>query len=211
MSEGFRLTSGEINFSTIRNGAVGVLAALTLGVAFTLAAPTQGAAKPTERFLPVKMTIPAPSGARNLCGKYLWACSVSGVSDRLTQSDIDEVKRVNLRVNRQTRSIEDQSQYRKADYWTLPSRRGGDCEDFALLKKKQLIQVGIAPERLLIATVLDRNGNSHAVLVLRADTGDYVLDNLTNKIKSWQETRYMFLRMQSPDRANAWVGVLAKG
>ena len=104
----------------------------------------------------------------------------------------------------------DLAQYKKADFWTLPNSRGGDCEDFALLKKKELITAGIAPERLLLSTVLDRQGNSHAVLIFRADTGDYVLDNLNDQIKTWQSTHYTFLRMQSPTNPRTWVGLMVK-
>ena len=76
-------------------------------------------------------------------------------------------KAVNTSVNRSTRAVSDLRQYGDEEVWALPTSLGGDCEDIALLKKRELIKRGIAPERLLIATVLDRNRGSHAVLVLR--------------------------------------------
>lgn len=175
-----------------------------------LHAPQSAQATGSDSFLRAKMAIAPPSGARGLCGKYSWACAHSGSTQALTQKDLKTVQTVNRRVNRQIREVTDLSQYRKEEYWTLPHSLRGDCEDFALLKKKELIRSGIAPERLLLTTVLDTRGNSHAVLVLRADTGDYVLDNLTDRIKPWKETRYTFLRMQSPDKAGAWVGLLIR-
>ena len=174
-------------------------------------APFDAQAAREGRFLPVKMEIAAPSGAQNLCEKYSWACTNSRHKKRITSSDSQLIDSINRRVNGQTREITDQSQYQKADVWSLPTSRGGDCEDFALLKKMELVRAGISPERLLLATVLDRSRNSHAVLVLRTDTGDFVLDNLTNKIRSWQSTRYTFLRMQNPRAPKSWVGVLAGG
>lgn len=173
--------------------------------------PVAAQATKAGRFLPEKMEIAPPSGAQNLCAKYDWVCSTSRQNKRFTQNDSQLIKRINRRVNGETREITDQSQYKKADFWSLPTSRGGDCEDFALLKKKELVRAGISPERLLLATVLDRTRRSHAVLVLRTDTGDYVLDNLTNKIKSWQSTRYTFLRMQNPSAPGSWIGVLSGG
>lgn len=184
--------------------------AVALG-ATTLAAPQSTEAAIGPKFLQAKMNAPAPSAAQNLCQKYDWACKTSGSFRKLTQDDIDLVRKVNLKVNRQIREVSDSRQYRKLDYWTLPLSARGDCEDFALLKKQQLVAAGFAPERLLIATVLDHNRQGHAVLILRADSGDYVLDNLTNRIKPWQSTRYIFLRMQNPDAPRKWVGLMVRG
>lgn len=164
-----------------------------------------------DRFLPVKTEIAAPTAAKDLCVKYKWACSNSGSKASLSQADIEIVRAINRQINRQIREVSDKRQYRKADYWALPAGMRGDCEDIALLKKLTLMQAGIAPERLLIATVLDRNGQGHAVLVLRTGSGDYVLDNLTDKIRNWQSTRYTFLRMQNPSAPRNWVAVMAQG
>jgi predicted transglutaminase-like cysteine proteinase len=164
-----------------------------------------------DRFLQARMAISAPTAAQEICNIYQWACSVSGSRKKLTQDDIDLIRTVNRQVNRQIRQVSDKSQYRKVDYWTLPLSYRGDCEDIALMKKQQLVKAGIAPERLLLATVLDRKRNGHAVLVLRTDSGDYVLDNLTNNIMSWQSTRYTFLRMQNPDAPRNWIGLMVQG
>ncbi|WP_433989905.1 transglutaminase-like cysteine peptidase [Sulfitobacter sp. TBRI5] len=186
------------------------LFALSLGLTLAILPATGARSADESRFLPAKMAIAAPSGAHNLCGKYRWACSHSGTNSKVTQNDLRQVDQINRRVNRQIREVTDQSQYRKPDYWTLPKSRRGDCEDFALLKKKDLIGAGIAPQNLLLTTVLDRKGRSHAVLVVRTTAGDYVLDNLNDKVKPWKNTRYTFLRMQNPAKPNAWVGVLTK-
>ena len=191
-----------------RTGAGGLLA-VAFGLCLSFG-PNVTEAANTDRFLKAKMAIAPPTAAKNLCTKYTWACSFSGQKKKLTPQDLKFVSNVNRRVNSQVREVTDLSQYKKVDYWTLPNSRRGDCEDFALLKKKELIGVGIAPERLLLATVLDRQGNSHAVLVFRADTGDYVLDNLNDQIKTWQATRYTFLRMQSPTNPGTWIGLLIK-
>jgi len=79
-----------------------------------------------------------------------------------------------------------------------------------LLKKRDLIKAGIDPRKLLLATVLDTRKNAHAVLVYRSSQGDLVLDNLTNRIKPWSDTRYLFLRMQDPKQPRKWVGVYGR-
>lgn len=149
--------------------------------------------------------IAAPSGARSLCENYKWACTSArnNVDKSVPEGDI--VKKVNRKINRSVREISDQRQYRRVEFWALPTSRGGDCEDFALIKKQQLQLRGIDPKRLLLATVFDRNRNSHAVLIYRARNGDFVLDNLTNKILNWKDTGYIFLRMQDPNEPRQWV------
>ncbi|SPH18747.1 hypothetical protein DEA8626_02290 [Defluviimonas aquaemixtae] len=118
---------------------------------------------------------------------------------------------VNRAVNRKVREVSDLRQYGNDDVWALPTAKGGDCEDFALLKKKELIQRGVAPQNLLIATVLDRRGGPHAVLVLRTSHGDFVLDNLDSRILSWRQTGYTFLRMQDPSNPRRWNAVFSGG
>ena len=186
------------------------LFALGLGLSLAILPATDARSAEGALFLPAKMAIAAPSGAYDLCDKYRWACAHSGADTKFTKNDLRQAIQVNRRVNRQIREVTDQSQYRKADYWTLPQSRRGDCEDFALLKKKELIQAGFAPQNLLLATVLDRRGRSHAILILRTIAGDYVLDNLNDKVKPWKKTRYTFLRMQDPVNPKMWVGVLTQ-
>lgn len=152
-------------------------------------------------------TSPPPSGAQQLCRQYSWACSSQRSVSLSSQQEMKIVQQVNRQVNASTREITDQSQYRTREYWALPTTRGGDCEDFALLKKRDLINAGIDPNKLLIATVLDTRRNAHAVLIYRSAQGDLVLDNLTNRIKPWKTTRYLFLRMQDPRQPGRWVGV----
>ena len=163
------------------------------------------------RFIASRNATPPPAGARNLCASHPWACATSGNRAPLTLEQLQTVSATNRRINRTVRQISDRAQYGVEDRWALPTVRGGDCEDFARLKKLELMRAGIAPERLLIATVLDRRLRAHAVLVLRADFGDFVLDNLTAEIKPWQATGYTFLKIQNPQAKQGWVGVLTGG
>lgn len=161
-------------------------------------------------FIPSVAASPPPSGAQQLCYQYTWACAHKAAVTMSSYQEMKLVKQINRRVNASTRAVTDQYQYKTRELWALPTSLGGDCEDFALLKKRDLIEAGIDPRKLLIATVLDTRRNSHAVLVYRSSQGDLVLDNLTNKIKPWKATRYLFLRMQDPNEPRRWVGVYGK-
>ncbi len=151
--------------------------------------------------------VQAPSGAKSLCKDYSWACANTRTSGLPEAREKQIVKAINLRVNRRIRAVSDQNQYGTKEYWTLPMQGSGDCEDFALQKKFELMQNGLDPTKLLIATVLDTNRSGHAVLVYRSSEGDLILDNVTNRIKSWKETRYLFLRIQDPNHPDRWVQV----
>ncbi len=151
--------------------------------------------------------VQAPSGAKSLCKDYSWACANTRTSGLPEAQEKQIVKAINLRVNRRIRAVSDQNQYGTKEYWTLPMQGSGDCEDFALQKKFELMQNGLDPTKLLIATVLNTNRSGHAVLVYRSSEGDLILDNVTNRIKSWKETRYLFLRIQDPNHPDRWVQV----
>ena len=133
----------------------------------------------------------APQGFRNVCGRYPWACSnrssgrINGDAEVLAIA-----KKVNSQVNREIRQVSDQAQFGVKERWTLPTSGKGDCEDIALMKLKRLIDAGVAPNRLFMAQVLPRRYDQHVVLVVRTKSGDYVLDNLTSRVKTWRQTGY---------------------
>ncbi|HQU69573.1 MAG TPA: transglutaminase-like cysteine peptidase [Albidovulum sp.] len=173
-------------------------------------ASTTFAGQPQD-FLVALQPIDAPAGAGAICTRYDWACA-RGAGLKMSDRDAIKIARVvNAAVNRGIRPISDRMQYGVEENWTLPSSRGGDCEDLVLMKKKALIAKGMAPERLMIATVLDRKQGSHAVLVLRTAAGDYVLDSLVGAIKPWSATGYSFLRMQDPAAPSRWNAIFAGG
>lgn len=176
----------------------------------TLIFGAQGAVA-QDAFLTARMTVSAPAGAQNLCGRFPFACLSSGAETRVSDQQVDLAVRMNRQINRQVRSISDQAQYGTAEHWALPTARGGDCEDFALLKKKRLIEAGFDPRMLLISTVLDRDRVAHAVLVMRTSQGDFILDNLRDEVLHWRATGYTFLRMQDPSDPSRWTAVIDGG
>lgn len=172
-----------------------IVAALVLltGPAFAQNIPTSG-------------NVEGPKGAIGLCSKYEWACSnFSGHA-----LSLEEVDSINRQINK-IKPVSDMNLYGVEEKWKLPSTRGADCEDYALAKKKALIDAGADPRKLMIATVLDRKRNPHAVLVWRTSSGDLVLDNLTNEIRKWNDTGYFWIFIQSPDDLTKWKKVFKTG
>lgn len=113
---------------------------------------------------------------------------------------------VNLDVNRAIAPVEDIRQYGLTEHWAYPTR-AGDCEDYALLKRKRLIDLGW-PERDLLLTIgFAPGGEAHTVLVVTTAQGDYVLDNRTNEIRPWTESPYKWLMRQSPADPSKWVRI----
>lgn len=117
----------------------------------------------------------------------------------LSSADLSELVAVNLRVNDAITP-----EYDDADVWS-PNAAAGDCEDYALTKRQQLIARGWAPSQLLIAVAEDPLLGDHAVLIARTDQGDLVLDNLTNEILPWSDTRLTFVSRQSEKLPAMWV------
>ncbi|MGO4436406.1 transglutaminase-like cysteine peptidase [Rhizobium sp. RAF56] len=124
----------------------------------------------------------------------------------LTEDLWKQILKVNYTVNTTITPITDKELYGVEEKWAIPTR-AGDCEDFALLKRKQLIEAGISPSDLLMTVVLQQNGEGHALLTVRTDRGDFVLDNMRNKVLLWTDTEYTFLKRQSSEDPVRWVKI----
>lgn len=128
----------------------------------------------------------------------------------LDSETLQTVKRTNAYVNRVLISQTDQSKHHVNDYWEAPSLEGrptGDCEDFALVKRRLLIENGIPAAALSLAVVKTRYGEDHAVLIVSTQQGDFVLDSLAYDVKPWQKTGYTWISRQGPDDNLSWVSL----
>ncbi|MCJ2074372.1 transglutaminase-like cysteine peptidase [Methylobacterium sp. E-016] len=111
---------------------------------------------------------------------------------------------VNRRVNARIRPITDQAHWGVVDRWDFPDDGFGDCEDYQLLKRRMLIERGLTRRALRMTVVIDDIGEGHAVLMVRTDRGDFILDNKTNTILSWRNTGYAYIKREGQD-GRAWV------
>ena len=157
---------------------------------------------------PYGKTLP-PIGYVEFCGRGADECKYNdGKAEALELSteNWDQITQVNRYVNTKIRPATDQELYGVPDYWTYPVS-AGDCEDYVLLKKRYLVELGFKPDELLITVVLDENREGHAILTVLTAKGDYVLDNRRQEVLRWDQTGYIFLKRQSQEQATHWVSL----
>ena len=126
---------------------------------------------------------------------------------RLTPERWDQLVKVNNDINQRIEAKTDMDAYAVEEFWTYPSNIG-DCEDFALLKRKILIdEMGWHHSTLRMAVVLDENDEGHAVLMASTDQGDLILDNMRDEILSWRDVDYTYIKRQSGFDTSLWVSL----
>lgn len=127
----------------------------------------------------------APLGYQLYCLKNKEQCKGGGAQQvRHSGQLLGKLKRANSSVNSSMRFKSD-----KTDIWG----KGSDCEDYALAKRKLLIREGVSPSALRMAVVRNSKGQGHAVLIVKTDRGEMVLDSARKTILPRQETGYTFL------------------
>ena len=153
-------------------------------------------------------TLP-PIGYVQFCKAHSKQCRQRGGRTKqieMTNDRWSELTKVNGYVNNKIKPVTDQDLYKVAEHWTYPQSEG-DCEDYVLLKKYYLAEMGWAKEALLITVVLDEQGAGHAILTVKTDLGDFVLDNQNTDILPWQDTPYRFIKRQSQANPTVWVSL----
>lgn len=163
---------------SVRSTAIAILISVAGIVAFT-----QGAEAGKNR---------APLGYQMMCLKTPAACRGGGAAvEKVSKNEMATLKRVNSSVNR---SIKPRGDRNGADVWTIGAS-SGDCEEFALAKRAALIKAGFSPSALRLAYVKTKRGEGHAVLVVKTNKGDLVLDNLTSTIKPLSQSGLRLVTM----------------
>lgn len=149
-----------------------------------------------------------PVGYLGFCRDFPLQCAAVGkqAAETLSAGRWRDLQDINSFVNQAVVPATDLAYYQLEEVWALPSSHG-DCEDYVLLKRKMLIDRGWATGALLVSVVFDEVGDGHAVLLVRTDRGDLVLDNKTDAIRPWHETVYRFVKRQSISDPNRWVSV----
>jgi len=153
----------------------------------------------------------APYGFKKFCKTEKNHCEIyrnakSSKTVELTASRYQELAKVNKSVNVEIYPIPELFIFASNDTWKLPTK-SGDCEDFVLLKQARLIEMGWPASALLITEVDLQDGTRHAVLTVRTDSGDLILDNLTDKILDWQSVNYRWIKRQSARKMMRWVEI----
>jgi predicted transglutaminase-like cysteine proteinase len=137
----------------------------------------------------------SPLGYQLMCLKTPAECRGGGATKiKGTDDQMKTLRRVNTSVNKAIRPRNDAG----ADVWNA-SATSGDCEDYALAKRRALIKAGFSPSSLRLAYVKTRRGEDHAVLVVKTARGDMVLDNLSSKVKPLSQSGLRVISMAGAD------------
>lgn len=127
---------------------------------------------------------------------------------QLTAAKFRVIEKINTEINAAVTPVTDMELYGKPEVWAYPADNKGDCEDYVLLKRKMLIERGFPESTLLITVVRDENNEGHAVLAVRTDKGDFILDNKRREVMRWADTPYTFVKRQSERNPLVWISLL---
>ncbi|QGM99513.1 transglutaminase-like cysteine peptidase [Methylocystis parvus OBBP] len=185
--------------------------ALALAALGLSALPAMAGAKlPTATLSPLGPETSVPFGWVDFCQRYSAECDDGDRAPQaidLTPAAMRKIEGVNALVNNKIEPVSDAEHAGAPDAWDYPTDGKGDCEDYALLKRRVLMEAGFPRAALLLAVVKDEHGDGHAVLMARTNRGDFVLDNLADEVKPWSQTSYRFVKRQSQENQNVWVAV----
>jgi predicted transglutaminase-like cysteine proteinase len=147
----------------------------------------------------------APFAAVKFCLANQDQCRDTGGDQivELTADRRDEMLAVNSGINRSIKPLNDGS---NSDVWSVDVN-AGDCEDYALTKRKHLLELGWPSRALRIAVAKTPTGEGHAVLLVKTSVGDLVLDNRTSQVREWKRTDLRWIMMQSSQNPKIWVNV----
>jgi predicted transglutaminase-like cysteine proteinase len=202
-------------FKQVRGGV-----AAAIGCVIALVLPADSAAgeriaslntsSGTERaaYIAVGATTRAPIGWVEFCIRYKGECDTRASSPRdvvLTPKAWDDMAKVNAWVNDNIKPVTDLEHWGVVEQWDYPDDGKGDCEDYVLLKRRMLMQAGWPREALLITVVRDKKNDGHAVLTVKTNHGEFILDNQEAEVLAWNKTGYRFVKRQSQGDPNTWV------
>lgn len=186
-----------------------LFAAALVAAAASLLAPAN--AGPRELlYVAVGETARPPIGWVQFCTERPAECRTERSAPRDVQFNkavMQELVRVNRYVNAKVKPLTDLEQYGVIEKWTYPDSGYGDCEDYVLLKRKMLLALGWPREALLITVLRDKKGDGHAVLTVRTDKGEFILDNQVEEVLPWADTGYRYVKRQSQYDPNIWVSL----
>jgi predicted transglutaminase-like cysteine proteinase len=194
--------------STLRFAAVSL--ALTVTAATAQAQTQTGSILPgiTQPVANVGVAKPIKGWIR-FCEQYPAECAVD-LSEpamiQLTAKDWRALNRVNQQVNSEIKAKTDMDHWGVEDIWDLAEDGYGDCEDYQLVKRKRLVEAGYPRRALRMTVVIDEEGAGHAVMMVRTNRGDFILDNKRNAILPWHKTGYTYIKREG-DEGMAWASL----
>lgn len=149
----------------------------------------------------------APMSFFQFCMRYPEDCKVRGVQAgeepvTLTKERKAELAKVNRDVNRAITPHENDNSVMEEEWLVAP--RAGDCHDYAVTKRHELLARGWPSSSLLLAEVVVASGEHHLVLVVRTREEDVVLDNLNWNLRPVEHIPYQWVRAQQTGNPKFW-------
>jgi predicted transglutaminase-like cysteine proteinase len=160
-------------------------------------------------FMPTGGRASQPMGHHEFCQRLPAECQKTSAPHHpvtLTRELWATIIEVNNHVNTTIIPMTDMEIWGREEVWSFPDGVG-DCEDYALEKRRLLQAMGVPASNLLMTVVRQKNGDGHAVLTVRTSMGDFILDNLEPRVLAWDETDYRLLKRQSERHAGVWIAI----
>ncbi|WP_201833936.1 transglutaminase-like cysteine peptidase [Microvirga zambiensis] len=143
------------------------------------------------------------------CEQYPAECSVDPTEPAIISmgaKDWQTLNRVNQQVNADIKAKTDKDHWGVEDRWDFAEDGYGDCEDYQLVKRRKLVEAGFPRRALRMTVVIDEEGAGHAVMMVRTNRGDFILDNKRNAILPWHKTGYTYIKREG-DGGSAWASL----
>ena len=177
----------------------------TAGLASVPNVPRQGI-----QFIRFDLATLPPMAFTQFCLKYPSDCKqqrllFGGDRVELNKMRWTELENINRTVNSSIQPERNEDGL-AGEKWLLGPARG-DCNDYAVTKRHQLIARGWPTRTVLLSEVATVSGEHHLVTIVRTNGGDLVLDNLTDRILPWSRTPYRWVRIQTPKNPNYWASI----
>ncbi|WP_306146222.1 transglutaminase-like cysteine peptidase [Roseibium sp. MMSF_3412] len=185
-----------------------ILVAATVFITGTIVGHTANA--DPGRFMDMKSPVRAPIGHKQFCRDNRSACPnerYQPVVVKLDEARWKQLIAINAEVNRRVRPMTDDDLFGKVEHWSYPVNGYGDCEEYVLEKQRVLIKAGWPKSALLITVAKDIDNAGHAVLTVRTDHGDMILDNQVEAVLPWYSTPYRYIKRQSASSPVRWTGI----
>jgi predicted transglutaminase-like cysteine proteinase len=186
----------------MRNKVFGIIAG-------AIVAGQMGVAHADVPYMEVLGATSAPIGYVQFCQRLPDACVQRTASPsvvQLSEQSWRDLLAINTHVNQIIQPVTDLELYGVPEVWAIPTGYG-DCEDYVLMKRQMLIERGWPASALLITVVRERSGEGHAVLTVRTDRGDFILDNQEANVLRWDQTGYEYIKRQSEFDETVWASI----
>jgi predicted transglutaminase-like cysteine proteinase len=168
-----------------------------------------GTANAGQPFMQTAGRTTQPVGHYEFCQRQPEECrqkTASKAPVELTRPLWAAMVEINNTVNTMVVPRTDMEMWGQEEVWSYPDGVG-DCEDYALEKRRRLMALGVPAGDLLMTVVRQPSGAGHAVLTMRTSRGEFVFDNLEPRLLAWTDTEYTFLKRQSERNSGVWVQI----